>query len=75
MPTLLPRTDSRTVAPRRTGPLRLWQRLAMLARLWRRMNDRYRQRLDLAELDDHLRRDVGLTERQIADEIRKPPWR
>jgi uncharacterized protein YjiS (DUF1127 family) len=32
----------------------------------------YRSRMDLAALDDHLLRDVGLTRADVADELRRP---
>lgn len=37
--------------------------------------DRFRSRRMLAELDDHLRQDVGLSEDMMASEISKPWWR
>jgi uncharacterized protein YjiS (DUF1127 family) len=36
---------------------------------------RFRQRVHLSDLDSHLRRDLGLTEHEIAIEIAKPFWR
>lgn len=48
--------------------------LALLRRLWR-WNDRHRQRLDLAELDDRMLQDIGITRRMAERECRKPPWR
>lgn len=61
------------VCPRHTlEPLRL---VATLRRLWKRWNQRHRQRHALAELDDRLLADVGLTRRQAERECRKPPWR
>jgi uncharacterized protein YjiS (DUF1127 family) len=45
--------------------------LAGLARCY----DRYLQRQDLAELDGHLLRDIGLTARDVRDECEKPFWR
>lgn len=41
-------------------------------RQWRA---RIRQRADLAELDDRLLRDVGLTRHDVLRETGKPPWR
>jgi uncharacterized protein YjiS (DUF1127 family) len=38
-------------------------------------SDRARQRRMLAELDDRLLEDAGITRRQVAQEIRKPFWR
>ncbi len=48
--------------------------IALLRRLWR-CNDRHRQRLDLAALDDRMLRDIGITRRMAERECRKPPWR
>lgn len=47
---------------------------AMLRQLWY-WNSRHRQRLDLAELDDRMLRDIGITRRMAERECRKPPWR
>ena len=38
-------------------------------------SDRARQRSMLAELDDRLLEDAGITRKQVAQEIRKPFWR
>jgi uncharacterized protein YjiS (DUF1127 family) len=38
-------------------------------------SDRARQRRALAELDDRLLEDAGITRKQVAQEIRKPFWR
>jgi uncharacterized protein YjiS (DUF1127 family) len=40
-----------------------------------RWYDRYLQRRALAELDDRMLRDIGLTRSQAEREIRKPFWR
>lgn len=48
--------------------------LSLLARL-ARMPARHRQRRDLAELDDRLLDDIGLTRADAKAECRKPPWR
>ncbi len=40
-----------------------------------RCYDRHLQRCRLAELDDHMLRDIGLTREQVAAECRKPFWR
>ncbi len=45
--------------------------LAGLARCY----NRYLQRQHLAELDDHLLRDIGLTARDVQAECEKPFWR
>lgn len=47
---------------------------ALLRRLWR-WNDRHRQRLDLAELEDRMLDDIGITRGMAERECRKPPWR
>lgn len=47
---------------------------ALLRRLWR-WNDRHRQRLDLADLDDRMLDDIGITRGMAERECRKPPWR
>ncbi len=47
-------------------------RLAVLAGLW---VARIRQRRSLAELDDRLRRDIGLSAADVASEAAKPFWR
>jgi uncharacterized protein YjiS (DUF1127 family) len=36
--------------------------------------ERARQRRQLAELDDYMLRDIGLTRSDVANEIRKPFW-
>ncbi|WEX09374.1 DUF1127 domain-containing protein [Chelativorans sp. AA-79] len=46
-------------------------RLARAARLY----ERYRQRRHLAELDDHLLADVGLTRQDVHRECSQPFWR
>jgi uncharacterized protein YjiS (DUF1127 family) len=35
---------------------------------------RHRSRRALALLDEHLRRDIGLTVQDVTDELRKPFW-
>jgi uncharacterized protein YjiS (DUF1127 family) len=40
-----------------------------------RWYDRYLQRCALAELDDRMLRDIGLTRRDVEREIQKPFWR
>lgn len=50
---------------------------ALLRRLWRaavRWAARARQRRDLAELDAHLLKDIGVTPGQAAREAAKPFW-
>lgn len=41
----------------------------------RRMHERWHQRQDLRELDDHLLRDIGITREQAKHEASKPFWR
>lgn len=58
-------TDSRCYnRPQRLG---LWARISVMLGL-------RRQRLDLANLDDHLLRDVGLTRDEARKEVNRPPW-
>ena len=40
-----------------------------------RMHERWRQRQDLRELEDHLLRDIGITREQAQHEASKPFWR
>lgn len=40
-----------------------------------RMHERWHQRRDLRELDDHLLRDIGITREQARREAGKPFWR
>ncbi|MFA6155738.1 DUF1127 domain-containing protein [Mesorhizobium sp.] len=44
-------------------------------RLLARWYDRHLQRLDLAEIDDHLLRDLGLTREDVRRECAKSFWR
>jgi uncharacterized protein YjiS (DUF1127 family) len=39
-----------------------------------RMHERWRQRHDLRELDDHLLGDIGITREQARQEAGKPFW-
>jgi uncharacterized protein YjiS (DUF1127 family) len=41
----------------------------------RRMHERWCQRRDLRELDDHLLRDIGITRKQAQHETGKPFWK
>lgn len=41
----------------------------------RQWSARARQRADLAELDERMLRDVGLTRHDVLRETGKPPWR
>lgn len=60
----LNRLDGRTGSP----PISLWKRLADAA-------GRYRQRRALADLDERLLDDIGVTRGQADAECRKPLWR
>ncbi|MEO3997599.1 DUF1127 domain-containing protein [Mesorhizobium sp. CAU 1732] len=71
MPTNLPAIAGKAVPRSR----RRRMTMACLLRLWRRGVMRYRQRRTLAELDEHLLRDIGVTRREAEAECRKPPWR
>ncbi|RUX23549.1 DUF1127 domain-containing protein [Mesorhizobium sp. M7A.F.Ca.US.011.01.1.1] len=55
---------------RRSFPLVTWLRSRLLARWY----DRHLQRLDLAEIDDHLLRDLGLTRQDVRRECAKSFW-
>lgn len=57
-----------------------------IARIWRvfriepagplrRWSERARQRHNLGQLDAHLLKDIGLTEDQRGEELRKPCWK
>lgn len=66
-------TAASTSAPlpsRRSFPFVTWFRSRLLAR-W---HDRHVQRLDLAEIDDHLLRDLGLTPEDVRRECAKSFW-
>ena len=64
----LPLTASRDAIASRGLVLRLVERLL-------KWHDRDRQRHNLADLDDHLLADVGLSHSDVETEIRKPLWR
>ncbi|MER9605522.1 DUF1127 domain-containing protein [Mesorhizobium sp. M0243] len=55
---------------RRSFPFVTWLRSRLLARWY----DRHLQRLDLAEIDDHLLSDLGLTRRDVRRECAKSFW-
>ena len=40
-----------------------------------RWQDRRRQRLTLASLDDHMLRDIGLSQADVEGEVTRPFWR
>ncbi|TGQ74536.1 DUF1127 domain-containing protein [Mesorhizobium sp. M00.F.Ca.ET.186.01.1.1] len=66
-------TSASTIAPvasRRPFPFVTWVRLRLLARWY----NRHLQRLDLAEADDHLLRDLGLTRQDVRRECAKSFW-
>ena len=52
-------------------PLRLFGRLLDTVECWQQ---RHRQRTALAELDDRLLKDIGLTRADVAREVRKTFW-
>ncbi len=56
---------------KRLDLLQALRRLGRLILLWQ---SRVHDRAHLAQLDPHLRRDLGLTDAQIAEEVRKPFW-
>ncbi|HYE52583.1 MAG TPA: DUF1127 domain-containing protein [Azospirillaceae bacterium] len=58
---LFPHAPRRDGAPGLAGLLSLW-----VERLW--------QRRGLAEMDDHMLRDIGLTRAQVEAETAKLPW-
>ncbi|RWQ65388.1 DUF1127 domain-containing protein [Mesorhizobium sp.] len=57
---------------RRPFPFFVLRRLHL--RLLARWHDRYLQRLDLAEIDEHLLRDLGLTPEDVRHECAKSFW-
>ncbi|WP_027062090.1 DUF1127 domain-containing protein [Mesorhizobium loti] len=56
---------------RQSFPFISWVRSRLLARWY----DRYLQRRDLSEIDDHLLRDLGLTPEDVRRECAKSFWR
>ena len=52
----------------------LLSRLAALVRRLALNASRWRQRRDLADLDDHLLRDIGVTREQARRESSRPFW-
>lgn len=63
-------TASAPLASRQTFPVVTWLHRRLLARWY----DRHLQRLDLAEIDDHLLRDLGLTREDVRRECAKSFW-
>ena len=67
-------TPASTSAPfesRQSSPFVIWFRSRLLAPWY----DRHLQRRDLAEIDDHLLRDLGLTPQDVRRECAKSFWR
>ena len=56
------------------GLISLGTRLRSLIGLWILWHQRWRQRRDLANLDAHLLRDIGVTPREAFRETSKPFW-
>ena len=63
-------TASALPASRQSFPFVTWLRRRLLARWY----DRHLQRLDLAEIDDHLLRDLGLSREDVRRECAKSFW-
>ncbi len=57
------------------GPVSLGTWLRGLFGLWHLWHQRWQQRRQLAELDAHLLRDIGVTPREAFREASKPFWR
>ncbi len=57
------------------SPVSLGARLRGLFGLWHLWHQRWQQRRQLAELDAHLLRDIGVTPREAFREASKPFWR
>ncbi|MDZ5699914.1 DUF1127 domain-containing protein [Chelativorans sp. M5D2P16] len=70
MPDIISRRHS-TPSDVRARSLRLQTILPLLLRA----EERWRQRRQLAKLDDHLLADIGLTPKDVRRECRKPFWR
>jgi uncharacterized protein YjiS (DUF1127 family) len=71
--TMTARTASKTAPSpgRRSVSFVTWLRRRWLARWY----DRHLQRRDLAQIDDHLLRDLGLTRDDVRRECAKSFWR
>ncbi len=67
----IPDTAAASRAGRLSFPFVTWFRSRRLARWY----DRHLQRLDLAEIDDDLLRDLGLTREDVRRECAKSFWR
>jgi len=59
----------------RRDEVRIVDLVVLAFRVVTHWSDRARQRRALAELDDRLLEDAGITRAQVAREIRKPFWR
>ena len=59
----------------RRDEVRIVDLVVLAFRVVTHWSDRARQRRALAELDDRLLEDAGITRKQVAQEIRKPFWR
>ena len=55
------------------SPTRSW--LARAAATWHAWSQRSRGRMQLAELDERMLADIGLTRADVAHEVAKPFWR
>ncbi len=71
---LFARQDSVNARARR-DEVRIVDLVVLAWRVVMHWGDRARQRSALAELDDRLLEDAGITRAQVAREIRKPFWR
>jgi uncharacterized protein YjiS (DUF1127 family) len=70
--TLIHQASLRPAAPRRSWLRRLPGLAGSLVALW---YDRYLQRLALAELDDRLLADIGVSPEEARRECAQPFWR
>ena len=64
---------------RNLDPAGLWREalrtVGAWVEAWSRMSERGRQRRALADLDDHLLRDIGMTRDHARREAEKPFWK
>lgn len=68
---MTPASTSVPFESHRSSPFVTWFRSRLLARWY----DRHLQRRDLAAIDDHLLRDLGLTPQDVRRECAKSFWR
>jgi uncharacterized protein YjiS (DUF1127 family) len=61
-----------STAPRASETVSLWSRIAATLDTW---NARRRGRRELAQLDERILQDIGMTRSQVAMELDKPFWR